>query len=103
MALAIVKLQEMLSERCVHVDHTNIYRWVIHYSPKLKSVLNFYRSGIYGSDALRIDETYIKVKGKWKYLYRAITKEGDTVDFYLSHTRNSKVARRFLSKAIHQI
>ena len=58
------ELQEMLSERGVHVDHTTIYRWVIHYSPKLKSVLNFYRSGIYGSDAVRIDETYIKLKGK---------------------------------------
>mgnify|MGYP006238710541 CR=1 FL=1 len=48
----------------------------------------------------RVDETYIKVKGKWKYLYRAIDKDGRTIDFYLSHSRNAKAAKRFLQKAI---
>jgi IS6 family transposase len=48
----------------------------------------------------QVDETYVKVKGKWKYLYRAITNEGKTLDFYLSHTRNTKAAKRFLSRLL---
>ena len=51
----------------------------------------------------RVDETYIKVKGQWKYLYRAVTKEGDTIDFYLSSTRNAKAAKRFLAKVLRPL
>lgn len=51
----------------------------------------------------RVDETYVKVKGKWAYLYRALDREGNTVDFYLSPTRNSKAAKRFLNKALSSI
>ena len=51
----------------------------------------------------RVDETYIKVKGQWKYLYRAVTKEGDTIDFYLSSTRNAKAAKPFLAKVLHPL
>lgn len=50
-----------------------------------------------------MDETYIKVKGQWKYLYRAVTKSGDTIDFYLSSTRNAKAAKRFLAKALRPL
>ena len=92
-------LEEMLKERGVNVDHTTIYRWVIQYAPKLKQKLSWYR-GKFFYQSLRVDETYIKVKGKWKYLYRAIAKDGSTVDFYLSHTRNTKAAKRFLSKTL---
>ena len=81
------ELEEMLKERGVNVDHTTIYRWVIQYSPELKKKLSWYRGKFY-YQSLRVDETYIKVKGKWKYLYRAIAKDGSTVDFYLSHTRS---------------
>ena len=93
------ELEEMLKERGVNVDHTTIYRWVIQYSPELKKKLSQYRGKFY-YQSLRVDETYIKVKGKWKYLYRAIAKDGSTVDFYLSHTRNTKAAKRFLSKVL---
>ena len=50
----------------------------------------------------RVDETYIKVKGQWKYLYRAVDKQGNTIDFYLSSTRNTHAAKRFLSKALRR-
>ena len=92
-------LQEMLNERGICINHSTIYRWVIQYSSKLKEKLYPYRRGIY-YQTLRVDETYIKVKGQWKYLYRAVTKDGSTVDFYLSHTRNTQAAKRFLNKVL---
>ncbi|MCF6808645.1 IS6 family transposase [Thiotrichales bacterium 19S9-11] len=91
-------LSEMMKERGIEVCHTTIYRWVIHYSHELKKRSNWYRMGRIGSWCA--DETYIKVKGKWKYLYRAVTRDGKTIDFYLSHTRNTQAAKRFLSKAL---
>ena len=91
-------LEEMMEECGVSVDHTTIYRWVIKYSHELKKRARWYCRD--HGFSWKVDETYIKVKGKWKYLYRAINKEGDTIDFYLSHTRNSAAAKRFLSKAL---
>ena len=93
------ELEEMLLERGVEVDHTTIYRWVMKYAHEMKKRLSWYKGQIY-FESLRVDETYVKVKGKWKYLYRAVTKCGATVDFYLSHTRNTKAAKRFLSKVL---
>ena len=83
-------LEEMLDERGVDVDHTTIYRWVQHYAPEMEKRLRWYwkRPGI--SRSWQVDETYVKVKRKWVYLYRAIDKGGDTIDFYLSSTRNTK-------------
>jgi transposase, IS6 family len=94
-------LEEMLDERGVDVDHTTIYRWVQHYAPEMEKRLRWYwkRPGI--SRSWRVDETYVKVKGKWVYLYRAVDKGGDTIDFYLSPTRNTKAAKRFLGKALN--
>jgi len=93
------ELEEMLCERGVEVDHTTIYRWVQRYAPEIEARLKWYwrpRSGV----SWQVDETYIKVKGKWVYLYRAIDKYGRTVDFYLSSRRNAKAAKRFLGKAL---
>jgi IS6 family transposase len=89
-----------LDERGVDVDHTTIYRWVQHYAPEMEKRLRWYwkRPGI--SRSWRVDETYVKVKGRWVYLYRAVDKGGDTIDFYLSPTRNTKTAKRFLGKAL---
>ena len=87
-----------MRERGLSVDHTTLYRWVMHYAKELKK-----RAAWYGRTHGRswfVDETYIKVKGKWRYLYRVINGYGDTIDFYLSHRRNSKSARRFLAKAL---
>lgn len=94
-------LEEMMEERGIDVDHSTIYRWVQHYAPEMeKRLKRHFRSAL--STSWRVDETYIKVKGKWVYLYRAVDKHGDTIDFYLSRTRNSGAAKRFLSKALYK-
>jgi transposase-like protein len=92
-------LEDMLSERGIEVDHTTIYRWVQHYAPEMQKRLKWYYKGAY-TNSWRVDETYIKVKGKWRYLYRAVDSMGRTIDFYLSQTRNAKAAKRFLGKAL---
>jgi len=93
------ELEEMLEERGVDVDHTTIYRWVQHYAPEMEKRLRFHWRRPSWSGSWQVDETYIKVKGKWMYLYRAVAKQGDTIGFYLSPTRNTKAARTFLGKA----
>jgi len=96
------ELEEMMLERGIEVDHTTIYRWVQRYAPAIEKKMRWYlQGGTTGS--WRVDETYIKVKGKWKYLYRAVDSKGRTIDFYLSHTRNAKAAHRFLSKCLSRI
>ena len=91
-------LEEMMGERGVGVDHTTLYRWVQRYAPELEKRTLWYQSRI--SFSWRVDETYIRVKGRWKYLYRAIDKGGATLDFYLADRRNAKAAKRFLAKAL---
>ena len=95
-------LEEMMEERGVNVDHTTIYRWVIYYAPKILDKLKWYWKPSY-SKTWYVDETYIKVKGVWKYLYRAVDEDGNTIDFYLSSTRNTKAAKRFLNKALRKL
>jgi transposase-like protein len=94
-------LEEMMEERGVDVDHTTIYRWVQHYAPEIEKRLRWYYRPSY-STSWQIDETYVKVKGEWKYLYRAIDKDGRTLDFFLSHTRSTAMAKRFLCKALRK-
>ena len=89
----------MLEERGIELDHTTLYRWVQHYAPLIEKRLRWYWRRP-TSTSWRLDETYIKVKGKWAYYYRAIDKDGNTIDFYLSPTRNAKAAKRFLAKSI---
>ena len=92
-------LEEMLAERGIDVDHTTIYRWVQRYAPEMEKRLRwFWRRGF--DPSWRLDETYVKVRGKWTYLYRAVDKRGDTIDFYLSPTRGAKAAKRFLGKTL---
>ncbi|MCR1305035.1 MULTISPECIES: IS6 family transposase, partial [unclassified Enterobacter] len=75
------------------------YRWVQRYAPEMEKRLRwFWRRGF--DPSWRLDETYVKVRGKWTYLYRAVDKRGDTIDFYLSSTRSAKAAKRFLGKAL---
>ena len=95
-------LEEMLTERGVEVDHSTIYRWVQYYAPKILDKLKWYWKPKLGL-SWRVDETYIKVKGKWVYLYRALDKTGNTMDFYLSKTRNTNAAKIFLGKALKSI
>jgi transposase-like protein len=95
-------LEEMMRERGIEVDHTTLYRWVQTYAPEMEKRLRWYRQ-CHFSGSWRVDETYVKVKGEWKYLYRAVTSEGRTIEFYLSHTRNITAAKIFLKKALRGI
>src|SRR3989338_5986372 len=88
----------MMAERGLTIDHTTVYRWVQHYAPELKKRLDWYKRGY--ARRWHLDKTYIKVKGEWKYLYRAIDERGNSIDFYLSHRRNAIAAKRFLKKLI---
>ena len=89
----------MMTERGVAVDHSTIYRWVQHCAPEMEKRLRWqWRRP--QSRSWRIDETYVKVRGKWAYLYRAVDKLGNTIDFYFSSTRNTKAAKRFLGKTL---
>jgi len=91
-------LSEMMSERGLSVDHSTICRWVHTYSPEIdKRTRRFLKPT---NDSWRVDETYIKVKGKWKYLYRAIDNDGNTLDFMLSARRNGQAAKRFFEKVL---
>ena len=92
-------LEAMMTERGVAVDHSTIYRWVQRFAPEMeKRLRRQWRRP--QSRSWRVDETYIKVRGKWAYLYRAVDKLENTIDFYLSATRNTKAAKRFLGKAL---
>ena len=92
-------LETMMTERGVSVDHSTIYRWVQRFAPEMERRLRWQWRWP-RSRSWRIDETYVKVRGKWAYLYRALDKLGNTIDFYLSATRNTKAAKRFLGKAL---
>ena len=85
-------------ERGVKVDHTTIYRWVQAYAPELDKRCRPHLSPT--NDSWKVDETYVKVKGKWKYLYRAIDSKGNTLDFMLSAKRDTKAAVRFFKKVL---
>ena len=91
-------LEEMMKERGVFVDHSSINRWTIRFLPLLEHAFRKHKRPVGGS--WRMDETYIKVKGVWKYLYRAVDKEGKTVDFLLSTKRDKAGALRFFDKAM---
>jgi transposase-like protein len=90
----------MMGERGVSVDHSTIYRWVQKYAPEIEKRLRWQWRGPL-STSWRVDETYVKVRGQWTYLYRAVDKYGNTIDFYLSPTRNTAAAKRFLGKALN--
>jgi putative transposase len=91
-------VEELMEERGVSVDHATIQRWVLKYSPQLEKA--FHRRKRPVGRSWRMDETYIRVKGEWRYLYRAVDKTGQTIDFLLTEHRDTEAALRFLRQAI---
>ncbi|CAI8703030.1 IS6 family transposase [Bacillus pseudomycoides] len=96
--LSFRDLVEMMEERSLSVAHTTIMRWVHQYGPEFDKRIRRHLKQT--NSSWRVDETYIKVKGQWMYLYRAVDSEGNTIDFYLSKSRNHKAAKRFFKKAL---
>ena len=93
-------VEELMEERGVEVDHSTINRWVIKYSPQLEEAFHRHKRPVWVS--WRMDETYSKGKGEWRYLYRAVDKQGQTIDFLLTEQRDEPAAKRFLTKAIRR-
>jgi transposase, IS6 family len=91
-------LAEMMEERGVTVDPSTIFRWVQRYAPEIEKRVRPYQGKRSGS--WRVDETYVRVGGRWKYLFRSVDKHGQLIDFMLSDRRNARAAYRFLRKAL---
>src|ERR687884_1677387 len=91
-------IEELMAERGVEVDHATINRWVIKYSPQLEEAFHRRKRPVWVS--WRMDETYVKVKGEWRYLFLAGGKKGQTIVFLLTEHRDEEAAKRFLTKAI---
>jgi putative transposase len=99
-SLSYREVEELLLERGVSVDHSTIQRWVERYAGELESAFRKRHKRCEPYTSWRMDETYVKLRGKWGYLYRAVDKHGNTLDFMFSETRTEKDAFRFLKKAI---
>ncbi len=95
-ALSYRDLEEMMQERGVEVDHSTIQRWVLSYALELDKRIRPHLNPT--NDSWRVDETYIQVKGAWKYLYRAVKTARNTLDFMLSAKRDGKQRRGFWAK-----
>lgn len=87
-----------MAERGVNVDHSTINRWVLKDAPELDKRIRPHLKPT--NDSWRVDETYIKIKGVWKYLYRAVDSQGNTLDVMLSAKRDGKAAARFFRKVL---
>ena len=97
-SLSYRDVEELLAERGLSVDHVTVWRWVQRYAPELDQRLRKRLKAT--NDSWRVDETYVRVKGKWVYLYRAVDSTGATIDFLLSAKRDAAEAQRFLTKAL---
>jgi len=100
-SLSLRDLEEMMTERGISVDHSTLHRWVFRLVPLLDKAFRRHKRSV--GCRWRMDETYIKVKAQWKYLYRAVDTTGQTIDFLLTAKRDAAAALRFFRKAIrHQ-
>ena len=97
-SLSYRDVEELLAERGLRADHVTVWRWVQRYALELERRLRRHLKPT--NDSWRVDETYIRVKGKWVYLYRAVDSSGATIDFLLSAKRDTVAAKRFLAKAL---
>jgi transposase, IS6 family len=97
-SLSLRDLEELMAERGLAVDHTTIWRWVQRYGPEIHRRL---RGNVkQKSSTWHMDETFVRIAGRWLYLFRAVDSQGQTVDFYLSETRDREAAKHFLKKAL---
>ena len=92
-------VEELLAERGVAVDHVTIYRWVQRFTPLLAEAARPCRHGV--GDRWQVDETYVKVAGKWRYVYRAIDQFGQVIDVFVTPQRDAKAAQRFFERAFN--
>jgi IS6 family transposase len=97
-SLSYRDVEELLAERGLHADHVTVWRWVQRYAPELQRCLRRHLKPT--NDSWRMDETYVRVKGKWRYLHRAVDSTGATLDFLLSAKQDAAAAKRFLAKAL---
>src|SRR5215217_2801990 len=92
-------VEELLSERGVEVDHVTVYRWVLRFTPLLADAARPCRHAV--GDRWFVDETYVKVAGKWRYVYRAVDQHGQVIDVVVSAKRDIRAAREFFAAALH--
>jgi IS6 family transposase len=97
-SLSYRDVEELLVERGLDTDHVTVWRWVQRYAPELERRLRAHLKPT--NKSWRVDETYVRVKGKWCYLYRAVDSTGATIDFLLSAKRDAAAAKRFFQKAL---
>ena len=97
-SLSYRDVEELLAERGLRADHVTVWRWVQRYAPEIQRRLRPRLRPT--NDSWRVEETYIRLKGKWVYLYRAVDSTGATIDFLLSAKRDTAAAERFLAKAL---
>ena len=97
-SLSLRDVEELLEERGLRADHTTVWRWVQRYGPELEQRMRRHLKPT--NKSWRVDETYVKVKGRWCYLYRAIDSAGATIDFLLSAFRDADAATRLFHKAL---
>lgn len=98
--LSLRHREQVMAERGIAVDHSTVHRWALKLMPMLEKAPRSRKRPV--GKTWRTDETYIKVKGQWKYLYRAVDKAGNTVDFLLRANRDKTAARRYFEKSIDQ-
>lgn len=98
--LSFRNIEEMMAERRVFVDHSTLHRWSIKMLPVLAAICRRRKRPV--GLSWRMDETYVKVAGQWKYLYRVVDRDGDTVDFLLRAMRDHAAARAFFERAIER-
>src|SRR4029434_2050592 len=97
-ALSYRDVEELLAERGMEVDHTTVYRWVQRFTPLLTEAARPCRHAV--GDRWQVDETYVKVAGRWRYVYRAIDQFGQVIDVFVSARRDTRAAHRFFERAI---